>query len=60
MTDLLRRALTEAESLRAIQTATGIDRASLRRFRDGETSLRLDLADKLAAYFGIESKRKGR
>ncbi len=63
MSDLLRLALRDADSLLGIQRATGLDRASLRRFRDGETSLRLDLADKLAAHFGIECRptrrRKG-
>ena len=57
MTELLREALTDAESLLGIERATGIHRASLRRFRDGETSLRLDLADKLAAHLGIECRR---
>ncbi len=60
MTDLLRKALTDSESLRRVSIDTGLDRASIRRFRDGEASLRLDLADKLAAYFGIESTRKGK
>lgn len=58
MTELLRESIAEAPSLRAIETATGIHRASLRCFRDGKTSLRLDLADKLAEYFGVECTRK--
>ena len=60
MTDLLREAIAEAKTLEEIEQATGLHRASLRRFRDGESSLRLDLADKLAAYFGIESNRRKR
>ena len=60
MTQLLREAVAESESLRAISTATGVKRASLRKFLRGEQSLRLDMADKLAAYFGIESEWKGR
>jgi len=60
MTMLLRRALKKAPSLRAIETATGIHRASLRRFGDGETSLRLDKADTLAQYFGITSEQSKR
>lgn len=60
MTELLREALAEADSLRAIATATGVQRASLQRFRDGKTSLRLDIGDKLAAHFGIESRRTKR
>lgn len=63
MTVLLREALAEAESIRGVAKATGLDHASLLRFLSGERSLRLDLADKLAAHFGIESTRttgKGR
>jgi len=60
MTDLLRQALLEADSLRAVSIATGLDRASLRRFRDGEQSLRLDCADLLAEYFEIECRIKRR
>ena len=60
MTELLREALAEADSLRAIATATGIQRASLQRFRDRTQSLRLDVADQLAAYFGIECRRTRR
>ena len=57
MTELLRQAIAEVDSLAGIERATGVQRASLRRFRDGETSLRLDMADRLATYFGIESQR---
>jgi len=57
MTDLLRQAVAESESFRAIETATGVKRQSLMKFARGEQSLRLDLADKLAAYFGIECRR---
>jgi plasmid maintenance system antidote protein VapI len=60
MTELLRQALSEAESLRAVERETGVKRQSVMKFIRGEQSLRLDLADKLAAHFGIESHRKGR
>lgn len=60
MTELLRESIKDADSLRGIETATGIKRASLRKFVNGEQSLRLDLADRLAEYFGIESRRKGK
>jgi len=54
MTELLRAALAEGrESLNAIQRATGIKRQSLATFLRGESTLRLDAADKLAAHFGI-------
>lgn len=60
MTALLREALAEAESLRGVERATGVKNPSLVRFVRGEQSLRLDMADKLAAHFGIESRRTRR
>jgi len=60
MTELLRRALKKCESLNSVHKATGVHRPALAKFRDGKQSLRLDLADKLAAYFGIESRLKGK
>ncbi|MGD8451997.1 MAG: helix-turn-helix domain-containing protein [Phycisphaerae bacterium] len=57
MTKLLREALAEAESLIAVQRATGVKRQSLAKFVRGEQSLRLDMADKLAVYFGIVVRR---
>ena len=57
MTDLLREALAEVDSLRAVGRAAGVKHPSLIRFRRGEQSLRLDLADRLALYFGIEVRR---
>lgn len=58
MTELLREVLAEAESVNSVANATGVQKASLIRFLRGEQSLRLDLADKLAAHFEIELKRK--
>jgi len=58
MTELLRKALHEADSLRAIERATDVKRQSMMKFMAKETSLRLDKADVLAAYFGIEVRRK--
>ena len=63
MTKLLKQALSEADSLRAVERATGVKNPSLVRFLQGKQSLRLDLADKLADHFGIvsrRSRRKGR
>ena len=54
MTELLRKALAEAESLRAIERATGVKRQSMMKFLRGEQSLRLDKADILAEHLGIE------
>jgi plasmid maintenance system antidote protein VapI len=63
MTEALRRAIAESGMAHiALERATGVKRGSIMRFLRGETSLRLDVADKLAAYFGLElrPKRKGR
>ena len=58
MTELLRQALSEAQSLYAVTKATGVPKASLIRFLRGDQSLRFDMADKLAAYFGIVAIRR--
>jgi plasmid maintenance system antidote protein VapI len=63
ITDVLRRAVAESGMAHiALERATGVKRASIMRFLRGETSLRLDMADRLAAYFGLELRptRKGR
>ena len=63
MTDVLRRTILESGVAHiALERATGVKRASIMRFVRGTNSLRLDLADRLAAYFGLElrAKRKGR
>jgi plasmid maintenance system antidote protein VapI len=60
LTELLRQALAEAESLAGIERAIGLKRQSLGRFLHRRQSLRLDLADRLAAYFGIESRSSRR
>lgn len=57
MTELLRDALTKAGSFYPIEAATGVKRQSMMKFVRGEQSLRLDIADKLAAHFGIECRR---
>jgi plasmid maintenance system antidote protein VapI len=62
MSETLKRAITESGLARiAIERATGVKRASIMRFLRGETSLRLDMADRLADFFGLElrPKRKG-
>jgi plasmid maintenance system antidote protein VapI len=54
MTEVLRRAIRESRlPLLRIAEDTGVQRASLIRFARGDQSLRLDVADKLAAYFGL-------
>ena len=59
MTDELRRAIGECgESFKALEERTGVKRQSLMKFARGEQSLRLDMADKLATYFGITVIRR--
>ena len=58
MTQLLCEAIDEAPSFRGIETATGIKRQTLMKFVREEQSIRLESADTLAEYFGIECRRK--
>jgi len=61
MTQGLKKSIRECdESYLELERATGVKRASIMRFMRGETSLRLDLADRLGHHFGIEVKRKGK
>ncbi|MBI4717165.1 MAG: hypothetical protein HY763_05115 [Planctomycetes bacterium] len=60
MTELLREALREADSLYGVAKATGVQKASLIRFVSGRQSLRLDMADRLAAHFGVKCERRNR
>ena len=64
---LLRRTIlnaVEAErtNYQALERETGVTRASIMRFVKGTQYLRLDMADALAAYFGLElrTNKKGR
>ncbi|MCE9604428.1 MAG: helix-turn-helix domain-containing protein [Planctomycetia bacterium] len=55
MTEVLRQAIVDSGlPLLTLGKASGVDRASLRRFVNGERSLRLDMADKLATYFNVK------
>lgn len=60
MSAALREAITESDlSFHALERATGVLRQSLMKFARGETTLRLDSADTLAAFFGLKvTKRK--
>ena len=59
LSDPLRRAIVESgDSLSALERATGVTRASIMRFVRGDQSLRLDKADQLAAYFGLELHKR--
>lgn len=55
MTDVIRQAIVDSKiPLLRLSNETGVARASLIRFLRNETSIRLDVADKLAEYFGLE------
>ena len=55
ISDVLRRTIIQRNvPLLLLEKETGVQRASIRRFIEGEQSLRLDVADKLAIYFGLE------
>jgi plasmid maintenance system antidote protein VapI len=65
--DVLRRTIADAveqgrTNYLTLERETGVTRASIRRFVNGERTLRLDMADRLAAWFALElrPKRKGR
>ncbi|MBI4585353.1 MAG: helix-turn-helix transcriptional regulator [Planctomycetes bacterium] len=60
ITEALRAAIVTGPSLREIERRTGVKRQALAKFVRREQSLRLDLADKVAAFFGIEVIRKGK
>ncbi len=61
MTELLRQSVKEAleagQSLRQIARGSGLQHPPLLRFLRGEQSLRLDKAEMLADYLGIECRR---
>ena len=54
MTDVLKATIRKSKmQLLPLSKATGVARASLIRFLRGDTSIRLDVADKLAEYFHL-------
>ncbi len=59
MTEAIREAIADSElSFKALERETGVLRQSLMKFAVGEQTIRLDAADKLAEFFGIEITRK--
>lgn len=61
MSETLRQAVLDCGlPLLQIAAAAGVERASLSRFVRGERTLRLDMADRLAAYFKLELRPKGK
>jgi plasmid maintenance system antidote protein VapI len=60
ISDLLRHTIAKSGiSYNTLQKETGVKRASIMRFVRGDQSLRLDMADPLAAYFDLELRKKG-
>jgi plasmid maintenance system antidote protein VapI len=54
ITDVLRRTVVDSGiSYKALSRETGVARASIQRFVDCRQSIRLDMADRLAVYFGL-------
>jgi plasmid maintenance system antidote protein VapI len=67
ISDLLRLTILRAvqagqTNFKALERETGVTRASIVRFVRGSQFLRLDMADRLAAFFGLalRARRKGR
>ncbi len=61
MTDVLKQTLRASGlTVYRVSKDTGIESATIYRFLAGRTSLRLDCADKIAAYLNLELvERKG-
>ena len=66
MTETLRQSIADSGlAFIELERQTGVLRQTLMKFARNEQSLRLDMADKLASYFGLElgaaskPKRKG-
>jgi len=59
ISDLLRRTIAESGvPYLVLERETGVTRSSIMRFVRGDQYLRLDMADRLAAYFGLELSQK--
>lgn len=55
ITDALLLAISASGiSHKALERETGVKRQSIMRFVRGDQTLRLDIADKLAEYFGVK------
>jgi plasmid maintenance system antidote protein VapI len=58
LTSTIRRAIAESGiPLLKLSQETGVERMSISRFMAGKRTIRLDAADKLAAYFGLELRK---
>jgi plasmid maintenance system antidote protein VapI len=55
ISDLLRQTIIESGmTLLVLERETGVKRASIRAFVESRQFLRLDMADRLAEYFGLK------
>ncbi len=60
ITDPLKEAIIRSGmAYKILERETGVQRSSIQRFIDGRQSIRLDVADRLAAYFGLELIERG-
>lgn len=58
LTRALKKAIAESGlPMQRIEKLSGVDRLSIMRFMAGAQSLRLDKADELATFFGIECRQ---
>ena len=59
MTFVLKQSIKNSSmSFKALERETGVKRQSLMKFMRDEQSLRLDMADRLAAFFKLEIIKK--
>jgi plasmid maintenance system antidote protein VapI len=59
ISDLLRQTIADSGiPLKRLERETGVTRASIMRFVRGSQFLRLDMADRLAAYLGLRLARR--
>jgi hypothetical protein len=59
VTDLLRSTIAKSGiPYNQLEHATGVKRASIIRFLRGDQSMRLDLAERLMVYFGLEVRKR--
>jgi plasmid maintenance system antidote protein VapI len=60
ITTLLKQTIIDSGiPYKTLERETGVKRSSIQRFVDGRQSIRLDMADRLAAYFGLKLTKKG-
>jgi plasmid maintenance system antidote protein VapI len=54
ISDFLKDAIVKSGiPYKALERETGVKRSSIQRFIDGRQSIRLDMADRLAVFFGL-------